>query len=66
MLGSRKRAAVVSELLAAEGFTVEELARLRAPVGLRIGAQGPLEIAVSIVAEVISTLRRATPSEAAP
>jgi xanthine dehydrogenase accessory factor len=57
MLGSRKRAAGVRALLAEDGLTDTELARLRAPIGLSIGAQGPAEIAVSIVAELIATWR---------
>jgi xanthine dehydrogenase accessory factor len=57
MLGSRKRAAGVRALLAEDGLTDTELARLRAPIGLSIGAQGAAEIAVSIVAELIATWR---------
>ena len=60
MLGSRKRAAGVRALLAEEGLTEAELARLRAPIGLPIGAQGAAEIAVSIVGELIATWRGAT------
>lgn len=57
MLGSRKRAAGLRAMLAEDGLTDAELARLRAPIGLRIGAQGAAEIAVSIVAELIATWR---------
>ena len=35
----------------------EELARIRAPIGLDIGAQAPAEIAVAIMAEIIRALR---------
>jgi xanthine dehydrogenase accessory factor len=59
MLGSRKRAAGVRALLAEDGLTEAELARLRAPIGLPIGAQGAAEIAVSIVGELIATWRGA-------
>ena len=64
MLGSVKRAAAVRGLLADDGVTADELARLHAPIGLRIGAKGPAEIAVSIAAEVIATMRAATPAPA--
>ena len=61
MLGSRKRAAAVRDLLAEDGLSPAELARLRTPIGLPIGAQGAPEIAVSIVAELIATWRGAAP-----
>jgi xanthine dehydrogenase accessory factor len=61
MLGSRKRAAAMRELLADEGLTAAELEKLRTPIGLAIGAQGAAEIAVSIVAELIATWRGARP-----
>jgi xanthine dehydrogenase accessory factor len=59
LLGSRKRAAAVRELLAEDGLTAAELGTLRTPIGLAIGAQGAAEIAVSIVAELIATWRGA-------
>jgi xanthine dehydrogenase accessory factor len=66
MLGSRKRAAAVRELLAEDGLSAAELARLRTPIGLAIGAEGAAEIAVSIVAELIATWRGAALPGAAP
>jgi xanthine dehydrogenase accessory factor len=59
MLGSRKRGSGVRALLADDGVSEPELARLRTPIGLAIGAQGAAEIAVSIVAELISVWRQA-------
>lgn len=55
-LGSRKTHARRLDRLRAEGFGDADLARLRAPVGLPIGAVSPGEIAVSIMAEIIATL----------
>ena len=56
-LGSRKSHAKRLERLAAAGLTPAETARIRGPVGLNIGAVSPAEIALSIVAEIIATLR---------
>jgi len=57
MIGSKRRTSTVLQHLAEEGYDPEELARIRTPIGLRIGAETPEEIAVSIMAEVIM-LRR--------
>jgi xanthine dehydrogenase accessory factor len=55
MLGSRKRGAAVRQLLRDEGFTDEELARVRSPIGLDIGGKAPGEVALSILAEIVAT-----------
>jgi xanthine dehydrogenase accessory factor len=61
MIGSNaKRKALFSELMS-EGFTSEELARVRIPIGLAIGARTPEEIAIAIVAELIATRRGVKP-----
>jgi xanthine dehydrogenase accessory factor len=62
MLGSRKRGVGIRALLAEDGLNEGELARLRTPIGLAIGAQGPAEIAVSIVAELIAVWRGQAPA----
>jgi xanthine dehydrogenase accessory factor len=56
-LGSKKTHAKRLERLRALGMSGEYLSHIRAPVGLSIGAKGPAEIAVSILAEVIKTSR---------
>jgi xanthine dehydrogenase accessory factor len=56
-LGSKQTQAKRMERLKKEGFSDAELARIHAPVGLAIGAQGPAEIAVSILAEIIKVTR---------
>jgi len=58
-LGSQKTHAARCVRLTGQGFDEAALARLRGPVGLRIGARSPAEIAVSILAEIIGTLRGA-------
>lgn len=57
-LGSRKTHAKRVERLAAGGFDADVIARIRAPIGLDIGAATPAEIAVAILAEIIQSLRR--------
>jgi xanthine dehydrogenase accessory factor len=57
MLGSSRRGAAVKALLAEEGFTDQELARIHTPIGLDIGAESASEIALSILAEVVAAWR---------
>jgi xanthine dehydrogenase accessory factor len=58
-LGSQKTHAARRDRLAAAGFDGAALDRLHGPVGLRIGARSPGEIAVSILAEIVAALRGA-------
>jgi xanthine dehydrogenase accessory factor len=57
-LGSRKTHAKRLERLTAAGAAPEALARIRAPIGLPIGAISPEEIAVAIMAEVTQGWRQ--------
>jgi xanthine dehydrogenase accessory factor len=59
-LGSQKTHAARKARLGGRGFGEDALARLHGPVGLRIGARTPAEIAVSILGEIVATLRGAT------
>ncbi len=58
-LGSRKTQAARRERLRALGFGDADLARIRGPVGLPIGARSTGEIAVSILSQVVAALRGA-------
>ncbi|HWQ15946.1 MAG TPA: XdhC/CoxI family protein [Roseiflexaceae bacterium] len=53
-LGSPRTHARRLERLRAEGVPEEQLARLHAPIGLKIGGRTPEEIAVSIIAEIVA------------
>jgi xanthine dehydrogenase accessory factor len=57
-LGSRKTHERRVQRLIASGFTEADLARIHAPIGLDIGAVSPAEIAVSILAEIVASLRK--------
>lgn len=57
-LGSKKTHAGRIERLTAAGIEPDALARIHAPIGLAIGARGPAEIAISIMAEITRALRQ--------
>ncbi len=57
-LGSKKTHAKRLERLRAQGFDEAALARIRAPIGLDIGAVSPAEIAVAILGEIVAALRK--------
>ncbi len=57
-LGSRKTHAKRVERLTGKGASPEAVPRIKAPIGLAIGAISPAEIAVSILAEVTQAWRQ--------
>jgi len=59
LVANRRRAQEVVASLESKGASPEQLARLHTPAGLAIGAEGPEEIALSIMAEVIAERRQA-------
>jgi molybdenum cofactor cytidylyltransferase len=58
LLANKKRAQEVIRSLGAQSIPAAKLAAVRAPAGLEIGAQGPEEIALSIMAEIVATRRQ--------
>jgi len=60
MVGSRKRADDCRVYLRASGLTDDQIAHLKAPAGLDLGAVTPEEIAASILAELVQLQRRGT------
>lgn len=57
MIGSRRKVATLLGNLREEGCSEEDINKVYTPIGLDIGAQTPEEIAVSIMAELISVNR---------
>ena len=53
MMGSRRRVAIVKDQLEESGISRETLDAVHTPIGLKIGAETPEEIAVSVMAEII-------------
>ena len=60
MIGSRRRIRAAFSQLQGEGLPKDRLSRIRAPVGLDIGAETPIEIAVAVAAEIILQWRGGT------
>jgi len=58
LVGSRKKIKSILGRLREKGFSEAELARVRSPIGLDIGAVTVEEIAVSVAAELIAVRRR--------
>lgn len=54
MIGSKAKRAAVYASLRENGVSKESLDQVHSPIGLAIGAESPAEIAVSILAELIS------------
>lgn len=56
-LGSKKTHAARITRMQDAGFSNEQIARIHGPIGLDIGAAGPAEIAIAILAEMTAVLR---------
>jgi xanthine dehydrogenase accessory factor len=57
MIGSKRRTNIVLEKLREEGSDPEVLKKVRAPIGLDIGAVSPEEVALAILAEIVAERR---------
>lgn len=57
MIGSKRRVKAMMEELISEGYEKEGLDKISSPIGLDIGAVTPEEIAIAIIAQVISYRR---------
>jgi len=57
-MGSTKTAARRRERLLSEGYSHEQVDRIHGPIGLKIGAETPAELAVGILAQIIETRAR--------
>jgi xanthine dehydrogenase accessory factor len=55
VMGSRRHVAHYVEELRGRGFTDEDLARIRSPLGLDLGGRRPEEIALSIAAGLVAS-----------
>jgi xanthine dehydrogenase accessory factor len=63
LVASHRRAESVRDYLRGSGLAEREIARLKAPAGLDIGAVTPEEIAASILAELVQVRRCRSPGE---
>src|SRR5277367_6100017 len=57
LVANKKRAQEIRRSLGLKGAPAEKLAKVHAPAGLSIGAETPEEIALSIMAEIVSEIR---------
>lgn len=53
-VGSRNKRKEVEKILSNDNFSKKEIAKIKMPAGLPIGGDSPVEIAISIAAEIIS------------
>ncbi|MGB4589063.1 MAG: XdhC/CoxI family protein [Clostridiaceae bacterium] len=60
MIGSQRRVREIKEQMIREGYPEELLNKMCSPIGFNIGGITPVEIAISIVAQIISLRRLGT------
>ena len=54
LLGSKRKTILIFEELLRSGYSVDDLRRVNAPIGLDIGGRTPEEIALSIMSEIVA------------
>ena len=59
LIGSKRRTSIVIDRLREAGVSDEQLKKIRAPIGLDIGAVTPEEVALSILSEIVAERRGA-------
>jgi xanthine dehydrogenase accessory factor len=59
LIGSKRRTTIVIDRLREAGTNETELRKIRAPIGLDIGAVSPEEVALAIMAEIVAERRGA-------
>ena len=62
LVASPRRGEAVRQALADSGLPPERLSRLKCPAGLDLGAEGPEEIALSILAEIVQVRHQLQPA----
>ena len=60
LIGSKRRTTIVINRLREAGADEEQLRKIRAPIGLDIGAVSPEEVALAIMAEIVAERRGAS------
>ena len=60
LIGSKRRTNIVLDRLRASGTEEKQLEKVRAPIGLDIGAVTPEEVALAILAEIVAERRGGT------
>lgn len=65
LVANKKRAQEIRRNLQSRGETEDNLAKMHAPAGLDIGAETPEEIALSIMAEIVTEIRKKARGSAA-
>jgi xanthine dehydrogenase accessory factor len=61
-MGARRTNEERAERLRAEGVSDEDIARIHAPIGLKIGSRTPEEVAVAIAAQIVQVMRTPKPA----